>query len=50
MNGQGTLGEMRGPDSSRVLAEPVRTTMLSCPGAEVVEPARACQKLITGPT
>ena len=31
MNGQGMLEEMRAPDFSRILAEPVRTTMLWCP-------------------
>lgn len=31
MNGQGTLEEMRGPDSFRIFAETVRTKMLSCP-------------------
>ena len=50
MNGQGTLEELGALDSSRILAEPVRTTMLSCPGAEVVEPASACRKRITRPT
>ena len=50
MNGQGTPQEYECRVRAASLAEPVRATMLSCPGAEVVEPARACQKRITGPT
>lgn len=48
MNGQGTFVEKRAADSSRILAEPVRATVLSCPGVEeVIEPARTYQKRIT---
>ena len=50
MNGQGTLVEERAADSSRILAEPVRATMLSSPMVEeAIEPARACQERLTEP-